>query len=246
VFNYLVENCDHAGVWDENFDLMSFQLGFDVTLDDVMSSFRGNVIRLGDKLIFPSFIGFQYGSLNENVIAHRSVVKRLRDLGIYKTVLKHLKKCSRTQLDRDKDKDKDKEKDKENKNSSKLEFDAVYQKFPRKEGKKRGIEICVRDIKTPEQFDRLMRSVDNYAGYVEREKIEPRYIMHFKTFMGRWEEWFDPPVKAAGFEWDEFWRKVDAKEKLRGSTGKTEEDVGRGQVSAAEGRAPVGEAEDVL
>lgn len=69
-----------------------------------------------------------------------------------------------------------------------LDFESTYRKFPRKEGKKRGLEIFERDI-TPKNFADWQRSVANYAAHVVGR--EPQRIKQFDTFMGCWSEYVD-------------------------------------------------------
>jgi hypothetical protein len=73
-----------------------------------------------------------------------------------------------------------------------FDFESLYQKYPRKEGKTRGIKIAEREIRTPEEYDLLSSAVDRYAKYCEAQGTEGKYIKHFATFMGCWREWLDP------------------------------------------------------
>ena len=81
---YLITNCDHAGIWECDSDLMSFQIGESYTLDEVKKSFDKHIVDLGDsKWFLPAFIEFQYGlPLNPNVKVHLSVIKLLGKYGI--------------------------------------------------------------------------------------------------------------------------------------------------------------------
>ena len=81
---YLITNCDHAGIWECDSDLMSFQIGESYTLDEVKKSFDKHIVDLGDsKWFLPAFIDFQYGlPLNPNVKVHLSVIKVLKKYNI--------------------------------------------------------------------------------------------------------------------------------------------------------------------
>ncbi len=46
---YLVDNCDHAGIWDVDMDLLSYYVGSEISLDELLESFEKLTI-LGDKL----------------------------------------------------------------------------------------------------------------------------------------------------------------------------------------------------
>lgn len=81
-----------------------------------------------------------------------------------------------------------------------FDIDAVYAKYPRKQGKKRGIEKLKRSIKKPEQFSKLMQAVENYASYCKREQREQKFIKQFSTWAGEWEDWIEietPPERTA-------------------------------------------------
>lgn len=76
-----------------------------------------------------------------------------------------------------------------NKHDQKLNFDRLYSLFPRKMGKKKGLEKCKRCIKTEAQYLELNLAVENYAKHCKKENIELRFIKHFSTFMASWEDW---------------------------------------------------------
>lgn len=106
---YILDQCDHAGIWDIDFDLMGFYLGDEITEDDLILWFKDKIFFLKDeKLFIPGFIEFQYGELNPDNRVHNSVILRLKKVGAYKVLKRPLQGCK----DKDKEKDKDKDKDK--------------------------------------------------------------------------------------------------------------------------------------
>jgi hypothetical protein len=99
---YICDNCDHAGVWPADFDLLSFQIGEVVTEMDFRAHFEGRFeMHEGGKISFPSFIEFQYGELNPDNRTHKSVISILTKLAPSKPL------PSSSQGAKDKDKDKD-------------------------------------------------------------------------------------------------------------------------------------------
>lgn len=112
VWIYLCDNCDHAGIWDVNWGLMSYHLNaprYELK-DSVTRELKDKVAFLSDTKIFlPSFIEFQYGELNPGNRVHLSVINRLKKEGAYKVLTSSM--CGAK--DKDKEKDKDKDKDKE-------------------------------------------------------------------------------------------------------------------------------------
>ncbi len=104
IWIYLLTRCDHAGIWDADWEAAEFFIGDKVNyrrlpkiITDKMQEIDG-----GSQYYIPSFIEFQYGELRENSKPHLSVLKRLKDKGLL--TLKYKEK--------DKVKDKTKVKDK--------------------------------------------------------------------------------------------------------------------------------------
>ena len=110
VWIYLLGKCDHAGIWDADWELAEFIIGETVTYEELPDIIKDKMkyIEGEDQYFIPSFIDFQYGELKEHSKPHKSVIKRLTD----KNLLKGLKRVTITPKDKDKDKDKVKVKDK--------------------------------------------------------------------------------------------------------------------------------------
>ena len=79
-----------------------------------------------------------------------------------------------------------------------FDFDALYAKYPRKEGRKKGLQRFKSQITTRLKYDALTRAVENYAATI----TDPTYAKHFDTFMGCWEDYVDAglltPKRPAG------------------------------------------------
>ena len=102
---YIVDNCDHAGIWQVNWPLVRFHIKDYVFNEKV---FNSRIIKLkNDKWFIPKFIEFQYKTgLNPENRAHQSVINILKKEGAYKGLERGIK--ARKDTDKDKDKDKDK------------------------------------------------------------------------------------------------------------------------------------------
>ena len=124
---YILDECDHAGIWQVDIEVARVKLGVKVTLEDALKNFEGKVYSIsdGEKWFIPNFIEFQYGHLNPDNRAHQSVLKLLKsnnidinDLstlqGPNKGLTRGLQGAAIAPMDMDKDKDKDKDKEKEN------------------------------------------------------------------------------------------------------------------------------------
>ena len=73
-----------------------------------------------------------------------------------------------------------------------FDFDSLYKKYPRKEGKSRGMITCKSQIKTLEDFNLLSNAIDRYAEHCSKSGTEGKYIKHFSSFMSSWRDWLDP------------------------------------------------------
>ncbi len=110
---YLLGKCDHAGIWDADWELAEFIIGEQVIFDELPQVIKDKMkfIKGKDQYFIPSFIEFQYGELKEHSKPHLSVIKRLNEKGLYNPI-------ERVNLTlKDKDKDKVKVKDKKTRES---------------------------------------------------------------------------------------------------------------------------------
>lgn len=105
IWIYLLTRCDHAGIWDADWEAAEFFIGDKVNyrrlpkvITDKMQEIDG-----GNQYYIPSFIEFQYGELRENSKPHLSVLKRLKDKGLYRV------SCTLKEKEEEEDKYKDKE-----------------------------------------------------------------------------------------------------------------------------------------
>ena len=129
VWIYLLGKCDHAGIWDADWELAEFIIGEAVTYEELPDTIKEKMeyIQGEEQYFIPSFIDFQYGELKENSKPHMSVIKRLND----KNLLKGMKRVTITPKDKDKDKVKEKVK-KKDKEKRELEFITRCEKLYKK------------------------------------------------------------------------------------------------------------------
>lgn len=114
-FFYVITDCDHAGIWECDFEVASIRIGMDVTEDDVREEMGDRIIFFdgGKRMFVPAFIEHQYGVLNPDNRVHKSAIDILKKHDLYKTLTRPLEGSK--DIDKDKDKDKDNEKDKDKK-----------------------------------------------------------------------------------------------------------------------------------
>lgn len=116
-WDFLYCECNHAGLWIVDFEIAQILLGKDMPINknDALKYFNEDEKRIieideGKKWFIPSFIEFQYGELNPDNRAHKSVISILKKYNLYndnKGLISPLQ--GRKDMDKDKDKDKDKE-----------------------------------------------------------------------------------------------------------------------------------------
>lgn len=108
---YILDDCDHAGIWMVDIDVVKIRIKEEVSLDNAITIFgdKITVLKNGDVWFIKDFIEFQYGELNPKNRVHESVIKILN-----KYKIEYIKPLtSPLQGAKDKDKDKDINKDKE-------------------------------------------------------------------------------------------------------------------------------------
>ncbi|QMV49910.1 MAG: replication initiator [Mu-like cryoconite phage AB09] len=88
LWDYLCLDCDHAGVWEVDFETASARIGFNYDAKLAVAAFgdKIEVVGEGDKWFIPSFVEFQYNvspeQLNPSNKVHASVLERLRKAGL--------------------------------------------------------------------------------------------------------------------------------------------------------------------
>ena len=103
---YILDDCNHAGIWEVDLEVASIRVGFDLSHNHLPSSFGEKVISFdnGDKWFIPEFIDFQYGELNPNSNVHKSVIALLDKYNL-EGYLKGSQGVQSTLNNKDKDKD---------------------------------------------------------------------------------------------------------------------------------------------
>lgn len=145
---YLLDDCDHAGIWKKSIKRLNFSLDTNLTENDLLDAFKERIIVLSnDKWFIHKFVTFQYGNdfINSKQKAVISAIKILNENNLIKELDNGLLTLSipltnpmDTLMDMDTDTDMDKDMDKDtdtdtdadmnkNKNKSKAqEFDEKF------------------------------------------------------------------------------------------------------------------------
>lgn len=184
VWIYLLDDCNHAGIWDVDIDVLKLKLGIDVTEESILKAFNGRVqvINSGHKWFIPKFIEFQYGELDPNIRPHSSVIDILKKEGVYKGYKSPL-------LGR-KDKDKAKDKDKNN-----IRFDEIWNRYPSKLGRKTAERHFYASVRTQEDWLNINKALDNY---LKSNRVAQNIIQNGSTWFNQWQDWVDFKEKVVG------------------------------------------------
>ncbi len=110
LWDYVYHDCDHAGIWIVDFEIAQIYVGKDLPVNnqDALKYFNNGQIRVieiceSTKWFLPDFIEFQYGKLNEDNRAHKSVIDILSKYSLLSN--KGLVRSLQGRKDKDKDKD---------------------------------------------------------------------------------------------------------------------------------------------
>lgn len=80
--------------------------------------------------------------------------------------------------------------DKTNKQLPVFDLEKIYAEYPRKEGKKKGMERLKKVVTSQEKYDQVLLATKNYRK--AKEFTEHQFLMHFSTFVGVFEDWLIP------------------------------------------------------
>ena len=129
--------------------------------------------------------------LNISWNEHLNMLKNLNDLGMIKYTRPELSsEIPPRKKERVERVEKSRKEKKEN--SSIFDFEDLYFGYPRKQGKKRGIESLKKKIKTESDYENFKKAVRNYADQIRRDKTEIKYIKLFSSFVNCWEDYVEP------------------------------------------------------
>lgn len=105
-WRFLLDRCDAAGYWKKDYEMSTFQCGFEMT-DEVILEINNGKERIKDHgmhLEVVDFISFQYGTLKADVNPHKPIIRLLE---YYQS--KGYRKGINTLKDKEQDKDKEQE-----------------------------------------------------------------------------------------------------------------------------------------
>ncbi len=168
---YILDDCDHAGVWHVDFEVARIRVGEDVDKQKAIGLFgdRIQIINGGSKWFIPDFIDFQYGELNPANRMHLSVINVLNKNDI-KPLIRSLQGPKDKEQDKDKDKDKEQDKDKDG-------FELFWNKYGKKIGKPKTEKEWSKISSADKEL--IMKNLDAYCQREVKFRKDPeRYLKH--------------------------------------------------------------------
>ena len=93
---YLLDNCDHSGTWEKFEKKFQFETGVGISIDALIEDLGDRIIDLGDKVLIPKFIKFQFSlPLSTTSNYHKPIFKALDYHGYEMDDQGLVKGCSR-------------------------------------------------------------------------------------------------------------------------------------------------------
>ncbi len=214
---YLLDQCDHTGIWNRNFKLMSEQIGFKIDQDSFFKWFGIKVILIDeDKYFIPSFFDYQYGDSKDSFKAKQSALQKLRVLGLVddcgKVTLPNTSvqsmDCpiiSKSIININLNEGIQRETKFQVTNE---QLQQIYDLYPRKSGTTDGFIRLRRSIKSQEDLDACFIAVRAIAAYYERNKTEKQYMKMFSTWTSTWKDSLEPDIVNSstpdvGIDWNQ-------------------------------------------
>jgi hypothetical protein len=108
IWQWLLDNCDHAGVCKRSLKLMNLMCSTDVSEEEMIQKMEGRVLVVDNVWFIPKFLKFQYPTLQSQKPVIVSVVNELVKRNLEKLIPESFGNDYLIIKDKSKDKDKDK------------------------------------------------------------------------------------------------------------------------------------------
>ena len=159
---YLLDQCDHAGIWEVDFDLASYFCN-GIKETEIRDTFIKQYQEFdnGKRWFLKDFIEFQYRELDESNRVHKSVITLLKRHGLYKGLISPLQEAKDKDKDKALDKVKDKDKDKRE-NSKKNQLEIIESELDLLQAEFHQVDVLIEFDKFQ---DYLKANAKRYANY---------------------------------------------------------------------------------
>lgn len=115
---YILDECNHAGIWDVDFQVAQLKIGMKLRESEALNALKEKIVPIdnGKKWFIPDFVDFQYGQLSDQNRAHQKVIfllKRQNLLDVNLLLRSPLQAPYKEDIYMDKEMEEEKEEDKE-------------------------------------------------------------------------------------------------------------------------------------
>lgn len=222
IWEFMISECNAAGILDIDLSSMTFHIGADITMDD-LKAFNSRLVWIReDKVFIPKFIKFQYpGGLNPDNRAHKNILPMLEGYlefdekeGAWKPLARALQgpkeKVRVTVTEKETVTAKLSDKDSNLINNPLTPFEQFWAAYPRSEDKaKCAQKWAVKNF----PLEDILRALEWQKRLRQWVKERGGFVPHPSTYLNR-ERWKDkPPADDAAFILD-FKAPSTEKEKL--------------------------------
>lgn len=180
IWIYLLDKCNHAGIWKVNKRLMDFCLGYSSDFQAFLKA-AGDKIRVlnDEKWFIPNFLTFQYGVLDERNLMSKRVFPLLEKEGLRKGVISPFNGVKVKNKDKNKDRNKEKE----------TEFLEIWSQYPNKAGKTRAFERFVSSVKSEDDLQAIREALKRYLKHLQENTW--KQAQDGKTWFNNWRDWIN-------------------------------------------------------
>lgn len=190
LWNYILDMCDHAGIWYVDIQMAGLVLNFsDLDLGEARKLYEKQIQVIDESRWFIiDFIPFQYGKLTNSKF-HISISTTLKKFKLQLPKgygIPYQKGTLGTPLVKERERVKEDVKKLE---VSKADFEKLWSYYPKKDGKKSALKAFLNTVKTLHDLMRVTAASENYINYIKKNGTEERYIKNGSTFFNNWEDW---------------------------------------------------------
>jgi hypothetical protein len=170
-FLYILDDCDHSGIWQVDIEVAEIRLGVKLSLQKARGFYAEKIVELdgGTKWFIPDFIQFQYGQLDEKNKMYKTVFYSLSKYNL----MGHLSPINGGKVQV-------KEKDKE----QVMVWEGEKQKFLADE--KWAYQFVTSKGLTKALFDQLLSEFLNDLELKEQYKTVPELRDHFTNWFNKY------------------------------------------------------------
>lgn len=199
VWLFLCDDCDHAGIWITDFEVLSIRTGVRVN-EQILEALLGQkVVKIDRKHYFiPSFFKFQYASAKDSFKAKQSALAVLQRLGLADSS-GTLKEVSPDTSEQSADchiiikgniKGNTGDARGAEDRPTQEEYETVYRGYPKKVGKSPGLTKLKKQCPTRELLAEFEKAMLAYIAHCKKNEI---FYKQFDTFVNsNWRDCLDP------------------------------------------------------